>query len=175
MYFVRQVPHDPAGPSRSLRHTKHVSTPQNELYITSARSLTKTPSGFFYCVLGITYPIASHWVWSSDGWLMKIGYSDFSGAGPVHLLAGTCSFVAALFIGPRIGRFSTTASNQYSGHSMPVIIINSWIHYNRNRNTVVWLGFEMIIQFRASNRWNNTRHRLQNSYLRRVQRNSVQG
>jgi len=81
----------------------------------------------FYSVVisGITYPIASHWVWSSDGWLMKIGYSDFSGAGPVHLLAGTCSFVAALFIGPRIGRFSTTASNQYSGHSMPLVTIGT--------------------------------------------------
>lgn len=71
-------------------------------------------------VSGVTYPIVSHWVWSPDGWLVKIGFSDFSGAGVVHLLAGTCSFVAALFIGPRIGRFDSITSNQYNGHSMPV-------------------------------------------------------
>lgn len=72
-------------------------------------------------VSGFTYPIVSHWVWSPDGWLLKLGYFDFSGAGAVHLLAGTCSFVAALFIGPRLGRFSfDNSSNKYTGHSTPV-------------------------------------------------------
>lgn len=75
---------------------------------------------FFFFFQGVTYPIVSHWVWSPEGWLMKIGFSDFSGAGPVHLLAGTCSFVAALFIGPRMGRFNSACENEFSGHSMPV-------------------------------------------------------
>lgn len=69
---------------------------------------------------GITYPIVSHWVWSPDGWLLKLGYSDFSGTGAVHLLSGTCSFVAALFVEPRTGRFNNLAPNQYTGHSMTV-------------------------------------------------------
>ncbi|CAI6347876.1 unnamed protein product [Macrosiphum euphorbiae] len=92
----------------------------------------------FYSVIvsGVTYPIASHWTWSPDGWLLKIGYSDFSGAGTVHLLAGTCSFVAALFIGPRNGRFSTIAPNEYNGHSMPLVatgtllLISGFLSFN---------------------------------------------
>ncbi|VVC43294.1 Ammonium transporter,Ammonium transporter AmtB-like domain [Cinara cedri] len=93
----------------------------------------------FYSVIisGFTYPIVSHWVWSSDGWLLKLGYTDFSGAGAVHMLAGTCSFVAALFIGPRIGRFGNfNGSNEYSGHSMPLVatgtmlLISGFLSFN---------------------------------------------
>lgn len=36
------------------------------------------------------YPIASHWVWSSDGFLYKDGFVDFAGSGVVHML-GACS------------------------------------------------------------------------------------
>ncbi|KAI5697844.1 hypothetical protein M8J75_016225 [Diaphorina citri] len=32
-------------------------------------------------ISGITYPIVSHWVWSDEGWLNKLGYSDFAGSG----------------------------------------------------------------------------------------------
>ncbi|XP_015364082.1 PREDICTED: putative ammonium transporter 1 [Diuraphis noxia] len=87
-------------------------------------------------ISGVTYPIASHWTWSPDGWLLKIGYSDFSGAGTVHLLAGSCSFIAALFIGPRNGRFSTIAPNEYNGHSMPLVatgtllLISGFLSFN---------------------------------------------
>lgn len=70
---------------------------------------------------GITYPIVSRWVWSDEGWLNRLGYSDFAGSGAVHLFAGTCSFVAAYLMGPRIGRFG---NGRYStpppGHSLPV-------------------------------------------------------
>lgn len=88
-------------------------------------------------VSGFTYPIVSHWVWSPDGWLRTSGYSDFSGAGVVHLLAGTCSFVAALFIGPRLGRFSSVAHpSEYSGHSTPLVatgtllLISGFLSFN---------------------------------------------
>lgn len=90
---------------------------QRFLLSTSSSSHRRLP---LHRVSGVTYPIVAHWIWSPDGWLSQIGYSDFSGAGAVHLLAGTCSFVAALFIGPRIGRFSTVAPTEYNGHSMPV-------------------------------------------------------
>eukprot|EP00232_Nephroselmis_pyriformis_P015826 CAMPEP_0182878076 /NCGR_PEP_ID=MMETSP0034_2-20130328/15142_1 /TAXON_ID=156128 /ORGANISM="Nephroselmis pyriformis, Strain CCMP717" /LENGTH=384 /DNA_ID=CAMNT_0025010949 /DNA_START=82 /DNA_END=1232 /DNA_ORIENTATION=- len=54
----------------------------------------------------VWYPIVAHWVWSDVGWLGKLGFIDFAGAGAVHLLGGCCAFVSAWWLGPRIGRFS---------------------------------------------------------------------
>ncbi|KAI5721012.1 hypothetical protein M8J77_014581 [Diaphorina citri] len=73
-------------------------------------------------ISGITYPIVSHWVWSDEGWLNKLGYSDFAGSGAVHLFAGTCSFIAAYLMGPRIGRFGNGRySSPPPGHSLPLV------------------------------------------------------
>jgi len=53
----------------------------------------------------IIQPICVHWCWDSRGWLYKMGFHDFAGSGPVHLVGGISALVAAAFIGPRIGRF----------------------------------------------------------------------
>ncbi|KDR12048.1 Putative ammonium transporter 1 [Zootermopsis nevadensis] len=51
-----------------------------------------------------------------------MGYRDFSGCGPIHLLGGTCSLFGAAFLGPRLGRFSSKAedSQEIPGHSVPL-------------------------------------------------------
>jgi Amt family ammonium transporter len=72
-----------------------------------------------YCVLGFVYPPITHWAWTDEGWLNKLGYVDFAGSGPIHLLGGVCSFCAALFLGPRLGRFGAE-NEQIVGHSVPV-------------------------------------------------------
>ena len=57
-----------------------------------------------------------HWGWSGDGWasafagdkrdlLFGVGVVDFAGSGIVHMVGGAAAFVAAVFIGPRHGRF----------------------------------------------------------------------
>jgi Amt family ammonium transporter len=70
------------------------------------------------------YPPISHWVWTDVGWLNRLGYVDFSGCGPVHLLGGVCSFFGALFLGPRLGRFDSkygdSEKEEIVGHSIPV-------------------------------------------------------
>ena len=72
------------------------------------------------------YPPITHWAWTDEGWLKKLGYVDYSGCGPVHLLGGVCSFYGALFIGPRIGKFkgkySQLEKEDIVGHSVPVSI-----------------------------------------------------
>ncbi|KAJ8881153.1 hypothetical protein PR048_017626 [Dryococelus australis] len=73
-------------------------------------------------VSGFVYPMVSHWVWSEQGWLQQLGFKDFAGSGVVHLLGGTCSLVAAVFLGPRLGRFDgTLGPEHFVGHSTPVI------------------------------------------------------
>src|SRR3954449_3303769 len=45
-------------------------------------------------------PIA-HWVWSTDGWLYKLGALDFAGGTVVHISSGVSALVVALMIGKR--------------------------------------------------------------------------
>ncbi|KAJ9592288.1 hypothetical protein L9F63_001184, partial [Diploptera punctata] len=82
-------------------------------------------------ISGIVYPPISHWVWTEEGWLKQMGYVDFSGCGPVHLLGGVCSFFGAAFLGPRIGRFTSKYDNsekeEIVGHSMPLVGIGGMI------------------------------------------------
>ncbi len=50
--------------------------------------------------LFVYVPVA-HWVWSSDGWLYKLGALDFAGGTVVHVNAGIAALVTALVIGKR--------------------------------------------------------------------------
>jgi Amt family ammonium transporter len=54
-------------------------------------------------------PIA-HWVWSSDGWLFKLGALDFAGGTVVHISAGIAAIVTAVMLGKR---------RDYKGHAIP--------------------------------------------------------
>ncbi|XP_064609479.1 putative ammonium transporter 3 [Liolophura sinensis] len=54
---------------------------------------------FIYC-----FP--AHWVWAENGWMRRLEVVDFAGDGPVHLVGGVTSFVAAWMIKPRHQRFT---------------------------------------------------------------------
>ena len=43
------------------------------------------------CTTNLVYPVAVHWVWSDQGWLLKWLFVDFAGAGVVHLVGGTAA------------------------------------------------------------------------------------
>lgn len=57
----------------------------------------------------ITYSIVSHWLWAKEGWLRVIGGLDSAGSGVVHLTGGTAAAVCAILLGPRRGKYDTTA------------------------------------------------------------------
>lgn len=59
--------------------------------------------------LFIYNPVA-HWVWSSDGWLYKLGALDFAGGTVVHINAGIAAIVTALMLGKR---------RDYERHAIP--------------------------------------------------------
>ncbi|MEW8986187.1 MAG: ammonium transporter, partial [Bacillus sp. (in: firmicutes)] len=51
------------------------------------------------------YPIAGHWVWGG-GWISQLGMLDFAGSAVIHALGGFSALAAAMFIGPRKGKFT---------------------------------------------------------------------
>jgi len=79
----------------------------------------------------VCYVPVCHWVWSSSGWLYKMGLLDFAGGTVVHITAGVGSLVAALVIGKRHG-FPTTAMPP---HNMTMVVTGAGILW------VGWFGF----------------------------------
>ena len=49
----------------------------------------------------VVYLPVAHWVWSSDGWLFKMGVLDFAGGTVVHITAGVSALSLAMVLGPR--------------------------------------------------------------------------
>ncbi len=79
----------------------------------------------------VCYAPICHWVWSSSGWLYKMGLLDFAGGTVVHITAGVGSLVAALVIGKRNG-FPTIAMPP---HNMTMVVTGAGILW------VGWFGF----------------------------------
>ena len=60
---------------------------------------------FSFCLI-ISYGITSHWVWSSDGWLLNnFKFRDFAGSTVIHSVGGVSALVGAILLKPRHGRF----------------------------------------------------------------------
>lgn len=87
-------------------------------------------------ITAIIYPIAGGWVWSGDGWLAGMNFSDFAGSTVVHSLGGWAALMGAIVVGSRIGRFNSDGSpNAIPGHSIPLIGLGVFVLW------MGWFGF----------------------------------
>mmetsp|Transcript_29024 Transcript_29024/g.42823 ORF Transcript_29024/g.42823 Transcript_29024/m.42823 type:complete len:569 (+) Transcript_29024:129-1835(+) len=96
------------------------------------------------------YPVVVHSTWSSQGFLSAFnsgnlffdtGVIDFAGSGVVHLTGGATALIAAIILGPRIGRFYDENGNKLSepadfqGHSAALQVLGTFILW------FGWYGF----------------------------------
>ena len=82
-------------------------------------------------IAGVIYPIQGFWNWGS-GFLNAAGYSDFAGSGTVHLAGAACALGAAIFIGPRVGKYANGKVNKLYGANIPIAALGTFI---------LWLGW----------------------------------
>lgn len=95
---------------------------------------------------GLIYPIAGHWVWSVGGWIGSLGMIDFAGSAVIHALGGFSALAAALFIGPRIGKFSENGtSNIVPPSNLPLASVGAFILW------FGWFGFNSGSTLSATN------------------------
>jgi ammonium transporter, Amt family len=91
-------------------------------------------SGFLlFSLLWATFvydPIA-HWIWSTDGWLYKLGAVDFAGGAVVHINAGIAALVMALMIGRR----KNYMDSAIPPHNIPFVALGAGLLW------VGWFGF----------------------------------
>ena len=80
----------------------------------NSKLLTNSNLVYSAIITGFVYPVVSHWGWTSEGWLQSgapwdgVGFTDFAGSGIVHACGGIAALMGAVFIGPRVGKFSVS-------------------------------------------------------------------
>ncbi len=98
---------------------------------------------------GFVYPVVVHAIWNADGFLSAfhtdplrgIGMVDFAGSGVVHMTGGATALVAAVILGPRIGRFKDENGNvlevpvDFPPHSVSLQVLGTFILWTG------WYGF----------------------------------
>ena len=91
-----------------------------------------------FCLFGLwvalPYCIFANWVWGG-GWLAQSGLNwklghgavDFAGSGVVHAMGGAIALAGGIIIGPRIGKYIDGKPQAIPGHSIPMVIIGTFI------------------------------------------------
>jgi Amt family ammonium transporter len=100
----------------------------------------------FGAVFTLIYSVASHWVWSPDGWLFSKGMQDFAGSTVVHYQGALAGLAGALLLGPRIGKYVDGKPQPIPGHNMAyttlgvVILWFGWFGFNPGSTLSVDFG-----------------------------------
>ena len=95
------------------------------------------------------YPVVVHAIWNGDGFLTAlteealfgVGMIDFAGSGVVHMTGGATALIAAIVLGPRLGRFYDEAGNpldtpvDFPPHSVALQVLGTFILW------FGWYGF----------------------------------
>lgn len=90
---------------------------------------------FSVVLTAIIYPIAGGWQWNGDGWLAQMGFIDFAGSSIVHAVGGWAALVAAILVGPRIGKYINGKAVNIPGHNKMYATLGVFILW------FGWFGF----------------------------------
>eukprot|EP00050_Salpingoeca_kvevrii_P013348 m.28124 g.28124 ORF g.28124 m.28124 type:complete len:522 (+) comp4894_c0_seq1:110-1675(+) len=107
-------------------------------------------------VSGVIYPFAARWIFSSHGWLNKMGALDFAGDGPVHLLGGSMGLMAMIMLGPR--KEVNFGPNYVPRRSSPLnvmfgtfVLFWGWFAFNAGSSLSMENGADMLAGLAAVN------------------------
>ena len=93
-----------------------------------------------YCIYSVIisafiYPIEAHWIWGG-GWLAELGFIDFAGSCAIHMVGGVAGLIAAITLGPRIGKYDENGkSKPILGHNITLGALGVFILW------FGWYGF----------------------------------
>ena len=107
---------------------------------------------YSFFLSAFVYPIIVHSIWDNNGFMSAflspaedrfngIGMIDFAGSGVVHLVGGTTALIAAIILGPRIGRFHDADGNPleepkpFPPHNVALQVLGTFILW------FGWYGF----------------------------------
>jgi len=82
-----------------------------------------------------TYPVAAHWAFDSNGWLLKKGYIDLAGTGPIHFVGGCGALTITALLKPRLNRWNPAYATEFSMANTTYVALSTLLLY------VLWLFF----------------------------------
>nr|WP_297916022.1 ammonium transporter [uncultured Allomuricauda sp.] len=99
----------------------------------------------------LIYPISGSWYWPFDdnAWLNTAGFVDFAGSSIVHAVGGSAALVAAILVGPRIGKYVNGKARVIPGHNMTFgalgvfILWLGWFGFNGG-SQLAWGGINTV-------------------------------
>ncbi len=99
----------------------------------------------------LIYPISGSWYWpfDDDAWLNVAGFVDFAGSSVVHAVGGAAALVAAILVGPRIGKYVDGEAKAIPGHNMAFgalgvfLLWLGWFGFNGG-SQLAWGGSDTI-------------------------------
>lgn len=99
----------------------------------------------------LIYPISGSWYWpfDDDAWLNVAGFVDFAGSSVVHAVGGAAALVAAILVGPRIGKYVDGEAKAIPGHNMAFgalgvfILWLGWFGFNGG-SQLAWGGSDTV-------------------------------
>ncbi|MEE1962979.1 ammonium transporter [Allomuricauda taeanensis] len=99
----------------------------------------------------LIYPISGSWYWpfDDDAWLNTAGFVDFAGSSVVHAVGGAAALVAAILVGPRIGKYVDGKAQAIPGHNMAfgalgvLILWLGWFGFNGG-SQLAWGGDDTV-------------------------------
>ena len=87
---------------------------------------------FTVLLTAFIYPVEASWQWG-EGWLYKMGFSDFAGSTLVHAAGASAALAGAIFLGPRLGKYKDDGTvTPMPGSNMPLATLGTFI---------LWLGW----------------------------------
>lgn len=127
---------DYSKPSDWFFQMVFVATAASIVSGTVAERIKIWPFLIFVIVLAaFIYPIQASWVWG-EGWLNKMGFSDYAGSTLVHSTGGWAALAGAILLGARKGKFSSTGAVQpMPGANLPLATLGTFILW------FGWFGF----------------------------------
>jgi len=93
---------------------------------------------FAVVMTGVIYPLQGNWTWGGGGVfglyrLGDLGFSDFAGAGIVHMAGAAAALAGVLLLGPRAGKYAPDGgARAMPGANMPLAALGT---------LVLWLGW----------------------------------
>ena len=78
----------------------------------------------------LIYSPIAHWVWATDGWLLKLGALDFAGGTVVHASSGLSALIVAILIGRRV-----VNGERMEPHDVPMTVLGAGLLW------FGWFGF----------------------------------
>ena len=107
---------------------------------------------FSVVMASLIYPIAGGWQWNGKGWLanLETPFIDFAGSSIVHGVGGWTALIAAILVGPRIGKYtaegkavSIPGHNKLLATTGVFILWFGWFGFNGG-SQLAWGGTDAV-------------------------------